>query len=208
MYDFIADLDAFFCEKYANYDKICILPEYRMPVMQATKIREDGRTYGYTLPANTMRLALQEKKDELLATLKTQMVDKTFSFSFTPIGFFARIKNVFSKYAFIKNFKIILDKYNIPLQEAFNNVNIAEEIKTGIIKGIYQPTKNLIFSLALTLHFSYEDTKNLLELCGEEFYYTEVKDVIMAYLLQQKVYNRGMIDAALAEYKVSNLFIA
>ena len=207
MYDFIADLDAFFCEKYANYDKICILPEYRMPVMQATKIREDGRTYGYTLPANTMRLALQEKKDELLSALKKQMVDKTFSFSFQPIGFFSRIKNVFSKYAFIKNFKIVLAKYNISVEEAFNGLNIEEEIKTGLIKGAYQPTKNLIFSLALSLNLSYEDTKQLLALCDAEFDYTEVKDVVIAYLLQQKVYNRGMIDAALAEYKVSNLFI-
>ena len=88
MYDFIADLDAFFCEKYADYDRICILPGYRMPVMQATETRADGRTYGYTLPSETMRLALQEQKDELLKTLKSQMVDKTFSFSFQPVGFF------------------------------------------------------------------------------------------------------------------------
>ena len=58
MYDFIADLDEYFCEKYANYDKLCVLDGYRMPKMQTSEVRADGRTYAYTLPANTMRLAL------------------------------------------------------------------------------------------------------------------------------------------------------
>ena len=74
MFDFIADLDGYFCEKYANYDKICVLPDYKMPKMQTSEVREDGRTYAYTLPANTMRLALQEKKAELLQTLKSYNV--------------------------------------------------------------------------------------------------------------------------------------
>ena len=156
MFDFIADLDAFFCENYADYDKLCVLSGYRMPVMQATRIGENGREYGYTLPMNTMRLALQEKKDELLVALKKQMVDKTFSFSFAPIPFFDRVKNIFSKVHFLKVFKRILQKYNIAQEKVFEGVDIAEEIQAGILKGVYLPTKNLILSLALTLHFTYE----------------------------------------------------
>ena len=34
MYDFIIDLDAYFCEKYAGYDKLSVLPGYKMPLMQ------------------------------------------------------------------------------------------------------------------------------------------------------------------------------
>lgn len=207
MYDFIADLDAFFCEKYADYDRICVLPGYRMPTMQATRIREDGRKYGYTLPPETMRLATQEKKDELLKMLKEQVVDKTFSFSFTPVGFFTRVKNIFAPSAFHKNFKKILSKYNISQEAAFDGLEIADEIKTGILKGRFEPTKNLILSFALHSQISYDDTEALLGLCGAAFDYSVVKDVVLAYLLQQKVYNRGMIDAALAEYRVSNLFI-
>ena len=97
MYDFLIDLDEFFCEKYANYDKLCILPGYKMPMMQASEVREDGRTYAYTLPAETMRLGLQEKKAELLTELKNRMVDTTFSFSFRIHGFWARKKAWFSK---------------------------------------------------------------------------------------------------------------
>ena len=206
MYDFIADLDAFFCEKYANYDKLCVLPEYRMPVMQATKTDEFGRTYGYTLPMETMRLALQEKKADLLIVLKKRMVDNTFSFSFSPIPFFERVKNRFSKYTFLKLFKQILSKYNVAEENVFAGVDVAEEIQAGIMKGEYYPTKNLILSLALTLQFSYEDTQALLKYFGEDFDYSQVKDVVLAYLLQNRVYNSGMIDAAMAEYKVSNLF--
>ena len=82
----LTDLDEYFCKKYANYDKLCTLPGYRMPKMQTSEVREDGRTYAYTLPANTMRLALQENNAELLADLKTKLQDKTFSFSFTPLN--------------------------------------------------------------------------------------------------------------------------
>ncbi len=96
MYDFITDLDGYFCETYANYDKLCILPGYVMPVMQRSEVREDGRTYAYTLPAETMRLANQEKKEEILRELKSRLTDITFSFSFRPVGKFTRIHNLFS----------------------------------------------------------------------------------------------------------------
>ena len=207
MYDFIADLDGYFCETYANYDKLCILPGYVMPVMQRSEVREDGRTYAYTLPANTMRLATQEKKDEILVELKKRITDITFSFSFRPYGFFTKVKNRFSKFAFCKVFKKMLDKYGVSAQDAFENLSISEEIWTGILKGNFEPTKNLIYSVALTSQFSYEDTCALMAICGDTFQFTDVKDVVISYLLQQKVYNRGMIDAALAEYKVTNLFI-
>ena len=67
--------------------------------------------------------------------------------------------------------------------------------------------KNLIFSLALTVQLSFDDTEELLLYVNEEFDYTIVKDVVISYLLYNRVYNRGMVDAALEEYKVSNLFI-
>lgn len=207
MYDFISDLDGYFCETYANYDKLCILPGYVMPVMQRSEVREDGRTYAYTLPAETMRLATQEKKDEILAELKKRMTDMTFSFSFRPYGFFAKIKNRFSKYAFCKNLKKMLEKYGISEADAHEALDVSDEIWKGILKGNFEPTKNLLYSLALTAQLSYDDTCALMRLCGYSFNFADVKDVVISYLLQQKVYNRGMIEAALQEYKVTNLFI-
>ena len=110
MFDFITDLDEFFCEKYAGYDKLTVLPGYKMPVMQASKTDEFGRTYAYTLPAETMRLSAQENKAELLEEFKKKMVDKTFSFSFSVLPFFGRVKNAFSKYGVAKNLKKMLEK--------------------------------------------------------------------------------------------------
>ena len=69
------------------------------------------------------------------------------------------------------------------------------------------PTKNLILSLALTAQFSYEDTEKLLAAIGEEFDYSYAKDVVVGYLLQKKVFNADMMEAALTEFKVENLFI-
>ena len=111
MDEFILQIDEYFCEKYANYDKLCLLPGYKMPLMQASEIRADGRTYAYTLSPETMSLARQEKKAEILAELKARMVDVTFSFSFRPVGVFKRIKNVFSKYAPHKTLNKLLQKY-------------------------------------------------------------------------------------------------
>ncbi|MBQ8291097.1 MAG: hypothetical protein IJX88_01120 [Clostridia bacterium] len=207
MFDFIADLDDYFCEKYANYDKLCVLPGYRMPKMQTSEVREDGRTYAYTLPANTMRLALQEQKTELLQTLKKQLGDKTFSFSFRALGFFARIKNKHSRYGFVKWFQAVKAKYNLSDEEAGESLSIDKEIWTAICKGNFMPTKNLLLSLALTAHFNMEDTENLLLVCGYEFDYTFEKDVVISYLIGQKVFNRPMIEAAFKEYNVTNLFI-
>ena len=207
MHDFIVDLDGYFCEKYANYDKLCVLPGYKMPLMQRSEVDDFGRTRTYTLPADTMCLAKQEKKEELLAALKAKMTDTTFSFSFLPLNIFQRIGNRFSKFAFYKNLRIALNKYGMTDAEVLENLTISEEVWKGIVKGKFLPTKNLLFSLALTAQLSYDDLTSLMALCEYEFDFSIVKDVVIAYLLQTSVYNRGMIDRALAEYKVTNLFI-
>ena len=207
MYDFIADLDEYFCEKYANYDKLCVLPGYKMPVMQASEVRADGRTYAYTLPANTMRLATQEKKAELLAELKTRMVDINFSSSFRVQKLFTRIGNIFSKYAFHKNLKKVLEKYKLSEKEAGENLAISEEIWQNICKGKFLPSVNLLYSLALTGHLSMDDTAYLCSLCGYQVDYANVRDVVISYLLTRRVYNADMIESALKEYKITSLFL-
>lgn len=207
MYDFLTDLDAYFCEKYANYDKLCILPGYKMPMMQASEVREDGRTYAYTLPMDTMSLSRQEKKAEILAELKNRLSDKTFSFSFQPYNFYERVKNTFSKYAFHKNLKTVLAKYHITSLEAGEMLDIDPVIWKNIVNGTFAPTKNLLLSLAFALQLSVEDLDALFLLCGFEFDYAQEKDVVIRYLLEQRVYNREMIFVAFQEYHIGNLFL-
>ena len=206
MFDFITDLDEYFCEKYAGYDKLTVLPGYKMPLMQATKTDEFGRVSAYTLPAETMRLSTQENKAELLALLKEKMVDKTFSFSFSIPSVFVRVKQAFSKYGVAKNLKKILQKYDVTDEDVLNQIEIAPEIWKGIRKNKFLPTKNLILTLAFVAQMSYEDTFALLSLCDYTFDYTIVKDVVIGYLLSRKVYNPEMVRTALDEYKVTNLF--
>ncbi len=208
MYNFLADLDEYFCEKYANYDKLCVLPDYKVPVMQASRIDEFGRSYAYTLPMDTMRLALQEKKTELLAALKEKLTDETFSFSFYPVGFFRRIGNLFSRYTFEKALKATATRHNADLAEWGKLLHIPQEVWTKICSGKFMPTKNLVLSLALAAHLSFDDCTTLLGFIEEEWNYAVPKDVVISYLLHQKIYGEGMIEAALSEYKIRNLFIA
>ncbi len=207
MYDFLADLDGYFCEKYTNYDKLCVLPGYRMPTMQATKTDEFGRSFSYTLPASTMRLALQENKDELLIELKKRIVDKGFSFSFYPIGGYRRFKRKFAKVTPAKVLAEVLEKNKLSVEDACAELTIDKEIWLNICKGKFAATKNTIFSLALAGHFSLEDTNRLLEIYGYEWDFSVEREVVIAYLLENKVFARPMMDAAFTEYKVANLFI-
>ena len=206
MYDFIHDLDDYFCETYENYDKLVLLPGYKMPVMQATKVREDGRTYAYTLPSSTLRLANQEKKTELLSALKERMVDLTFSFSFRTHSLFAQLRTKMAKFSFHKMLVKMCEKYHISNEEVLEQIDVLPEVWKGLCSGKYLPTKTLIFTFALVATLSMEDTSILLRLAGCEFDFKHVKDVVISYLLATKVYNPAMVERALAEYKVINLF--
>ncbi len=203
----IADLDEYFCEKYANYDKICGLKGYVMPVRQTTRTDEFGRTVAYTLPPEHMRLSLQLKREELLAQLKTELLDKSFSFSFQPYNFFQFINQRFTRTSFYKHLEYVLYKHNLTAKEVGTRLKIDEKIWRKIYKGYFEPSKNLIFSLALNEHLTFGETQSLLYTCGVDFDYTQEKDVVISYLLDCGVYNEDMIRQALDEYKITNLYI-
>lgn len=207
MNDFILDLDAYFCERYEGYDKLSVLPGYKMPLMQASEVDDFGRTRTYTLPASTMRLATQEKKDEILVEFKKRISDLTFSFSFRPVNFFGRVKAKFSQHAFHKSLSEIMARYNVTDADVLEALDVSEEIWKKIRKGAFMPTKNLLFSFALFANLSFDDAHKLLVLGGYDFDYSVVKDVVIGYLLEQKAYNLAMREAAFAEYKITNLFL-
>ena len=92
--------------------------------------------------------------------------------------------------------------------EARARLTVDEYTWNRICKGIYRPTKNLIFSLAIALRMSLEDACQLLECCQLALDYAEVKDTVIAYLLSRNIFNPEMVRAALEEYKVDNLFLA
>ena len=201
-FDFIEDLDRYFCEKYANYDKICILPGYRMPKMQETKVDAYGRKHSYTLPAETMCLAKQEKCAELLVELKSRMSDKNFSFTFRPLSFFQRISEALSKNSFPKKLKEVCRCHNADPNLLTEGLEIDPAIWKRILKGEFYPSKPLLFALGLSAHFTHQETEQLLGASGYLFDFENVTDTVVSYLLLKEIYNQEMVQAALEEYKV------
>ena len=206
MYGFLRDLDDYFCEKYANYDKICVLKGYSMPVMHETVV-ERGVKRARSLPKSVMALSHQANKEDLLAQLKKQTLDTTFSFSFHPQNIFQRIGDIFSKRSVHKLLKAVLRRYNVSMEDAGARLDIPQEVGKGICKGKFLPTKNLIFTIALTFYLSLQDTQTILGRLGVGFDAKQAKDVVVSYLLAQKIYNAEMVKAALDEYQIRGLFL-
>ena len=206
-FEFLNDLDDYFCEKYANYDKICVLKGYSMPKMQAVKRLADGRDYAYTLPSSTMRLSSQEKKAELLIELKQRISEAGFSFSFRPLTFWEKWKNRFAKTSFQKVLPVVLARKNTTCEGIFSELEIEKKTWDRIVKGLYYPTKNTLYTIALAAHLSLDDLTELMSVCKFSFDATLVKDVVLSYLISRGVYNSEMVKAALAEYKIEGLFL-
>ena len=206
-FEFIADLDEYFCEKYANYDQLCVMEGYRMPKMQETREDAFGRKYSYTLPADTMSLSKQEKKAEILAALKEKLTDKNFSFSFRPLRFFASISDAFSKQSFKKIFAEIARQHGMSPAQFIEGLDIEPIVWKKILRGKFYPSKNLIFAIAVYGHFNYRDTKTLLQVCGYDFDFSSARDVVLSYLLSRGVFNSAMVAAALEEYKLLPLML-
>ena len=206
-FEFIKDLDEYFCEAYAGYDKLCLLPGYVMPKMHELKEDAFGDMVSTTLPMNTMRLSLQKNKTDVLRVFKERIVDVEFSFSFSPVPWYKRLKNLFSKKAYHKQLVEILKKNSVSVEGAADGLTIDAKTWGKIVKGAYLPTKNLVFSLALTANLEYADVKQLLQGIGAGFDYASVRDTVVAYLLFKRITNDGMKKAALDEYRVKNLFV-
>ena len=203
--EFLKDLDEYFCENYTNYDKLCLQPDYKMPVMNATKRLKDGRIYAYTLPSTTMRLSLQEKKAEVLASLKEGLFDAEFSFSFKPLSFWGWIKDSFQKYSFKKVFPILLARKGLTVEDAKKAVVLDEKVWRRILKGRYYPTKALIYRIGLCCALSEKDVNDLLCLCGYSYDFNSVRDVVISYLFHNGITNAELVNCAFAEYKITSM---
>ncbi len=205
MRELIADLDAFFCEYYEGYDKICVLKGYKMPLMQRSEM-QNGKMRAYTLPANTMRLSLQENAEDLLRQLKEKITDKTISFSFNTVKLFKRLRKREQYKIAHQTFIALLKLYKMDV-DTVDGLQIEKEVWNNIRKGKFLPSKNLIFSLAILGNFTTDDTQKMLNAYGYDFDYSIEKDVVIAYLLTRKVFNADMMQAVLDEYKIKYLFL-
>lgn len=85
----------------------------------------------------------------------------------------------------------MLAKYNTGAAEAGKLLDVDAVTWSRVCKGAYWPTKNLLFSLAITSHISLEDTCDLLAVCGFELDYALVKDSGDLLSLIQEHFQRG-----------------
>ncbi len=197
--DFLLDLDDYFCKKYANYTKICATEGYVAPNI----VRADPAEHG--LNDERYKLCYQADPFKLLNSFKENLYDAYFSFSFTPAPLMERIKDIRRKHTFKKILPAIFEKYALDINGYHEIIDISRDVWKNIVLGKYYPEKNTIYAIALTGGISRSDTADMLAVCGYEFDYSDVRDTVVSYLIDYKIYNGELIKAALNEYKIHAL---
>lgn len=201
---YLTALDEFFCAHYSDYVKICALEGYQTPDL--ISVGADGNIV--RRDSELMRLCHQPNQAELLEKFKAGLTDIYFSFNFSFIPFGDRIKDVFRKYTFAKILPAVLERNHETVQSAGQKLSIEPRFWQKIAKGKLYPEKNLVLALALVCRLNKRDAENLLAVCGFSLSDDSVRDLVAAYLIEQKIYNREMRNACLREYGITNLPIA
>ncbi len=199
--EYIRSLDEYFCENYSDYAAITAIEGYRMPDL--IMIGKDGNVS--RKENELMRLSRQPNAAELLAIFKGNLGDTSFTFGFSFVSFPERIKDFFRKHTFAKLLPVVLKKQEETPQSAGAKLEIEPKIWEKIVKGKLYPEKNTILALALSSRMTLQDAVNLLAVCGFTLNKDNVRDVVVEYLLNHKIFNEKMRDNCLAEYKIENL---
>lgn len=201
--NYIRALDEHFCARYSDYVKIAAIEGYAMPEM--LYIARDGNIA--RRDSSCMRLVNQRNAGELLARFKAGLVDTDFTFSFRFPKFRERMKEIFhpKKKTFARLLPEILARCGETKESAGEKLTIERLYWTKLVKGKLYPEKGTVIALALACRMQLEDLGTLLRACEFSFDHTNVRDVVVEYMLVQKIFNPDMVDACLREYKIENL---
>lgn len=202
--NYLKGLDEYFCANYSDYVRISALEGYKMPEMLS--VGRDGNIV--RKESEAMRLCYQENRAALLLKLKEGLADTDFTFSFRFRTFSERFHDCFEKYTFAKILPSILSRCGETAESAGEKLSIEFRFWQKIVKGKLYPEKNTVLALALVCRMSVSDVNNLLTVCGQKLESDNVRDVVVGYLLEQKIFNADMRDQCLAEYRISGLPIA
>ncbi len=199
--NYLRSLDEHFMAQYADYSRIGAIQGYETPDL--IDIGRDGniRRKG----SEIMRLVHQKNREELLARFKEGLIDTDFSFSFSFVSLIDRLRDRFHKQTFSKLLPAILAHSGETTESVGKKLSLDEKIWTGIVKGKLYPEKNTVLAIALVARVTMQDAVNLLALCGFSLEADSVRDVVVEYLLAQKVFNEEMRDNCLKEYKITSL---
>lgn len=199
--NYLTALDEYFCAHYSDYVRLSALEGYVMP--EVVYVAQDGNIA--RRDPSCMRLCYQKDCAGLLARLKEGLTDTTFtfSFSFRPIG--DRTRDRFRKFTFAKLLPDALKRCGETVESAGSRLDIEPRFWKKIAKGTLYPEKNTVLALALVCRMTVADVNNLFNVCGFTFDESNVRDVVVRYLLEQKVFNPEMRDRCLAEYGIRHL---
>ena len=197
----IYSLDEYFCAHYSNYVQLSAIEGYKMPDM--VYIGPDGNIV--RRDNALMRLCHQKNCGELLKKLKEGRVDTDFMFSFSFPTLRERRALQRGKYAFRTLFPVILHHCSETVESVGEKLDIEPRFWEKIALGKLRPTKNTLLAIALVCRMGTQDASNLLTICGETLSEDSVRDVVVRYLLEQKIFSQELRDRCLAEYKITNL---
>jgi len=192
----IRDLDEYFAKKYENYDLIAGVKSYESVTM-AMILKNQNRIEQGEVASNEMRkIYYQPQAAQVLAEVKEKYVDNNFSFSVRVAPVRMRWKALFQK----KETPAAVIARGFAGEIGYN-----EKTWKGILKGKYLPEKNLIYKIALAVGASLEDVNAMFARCEYAFDFADARDVIVRFLLDYRIYNPEMIEAAFAAYKIAPL---
>ncbi len=199
--NYLRALDEHFCARYSDYVALSAIEGYTMP--EVLYVAKDGNIA--RRDASCMRLCYQRDPEELLARFKEGLADTNFTFSFTFPSWKDRIRDRFAKHTFAKLLPAALARCGETAESAGEKLAIEPRFWNKIVKGSLYPEKNTVLALAIVTGMQQQDVLNLLAVCGFEIDHANVRDVVMEYLIIQKVTNPAMRDECLSEYKITNL---
>ncbi len=197
----ISALDEYFAAHYSDYVRLSALRGYVKPELIVPA--RDGGVEKKDL--SLMRLVYQENCKELLAQLKEEQADTDYTFSFRFLTFSEKLHRPFERYSFAKVLPPILAAHRLTPEEAGERLTIEPRFWKKIVKGTLYPEKNTVLAVALVCGLTAMDTENLFNACGYEFDEQSVRDIVVRFLLEQKVFSRDLIMQCLAEYKIGCL---
>lgn len=200
----ISALDEYFMAHYSDYVRLAALKGYRMP--ETLGVGKDGNVE--KKDPSVMKLLYRENREELLALLKEEQADTDLTFSFRFLTFSEKVRRPFEKYSFSKVLPHILSAHKLTAAEAGSRLSIEPVYWGKIVKGTLYPEKNTVLALALVCGFTAQDTENLFNACGYEFDDKSVRDVVVRFLLEQKIFSPELVAMCLGEYKITSLPIA
>ena len=198
---FLSALDEYFCAHYSDYVRLSAIEGYVMP--DVLYVAEDGNIA--RRDAVCMRLDRQKDAALLLSRLKAGLADTNFTFSFSFRSFRDKLRDCRDKHTFAKLLPAVLAHVSETAASAGALLEIEPRFWEKIVKGKLYPEKNTVLALALVCRLQLADVQNLLSVCGFSLRDDDVRDVVVRYLIEQKIFNPAMRDRCLAEYKIACL---